>query len=153
MSHFMEKSIQKSVLSMEKQQTVMRPAQVSGIALHTGARATVRVLPAPENTGIVFRRVDVPGKPEVPALASYVVDVRRGTTISNGKATVFTVEHIMSALHASRIDNCIVEMDGQEPPIADGSSLPYCDMLAEAGRTVQEAEASIATIPTRGSCW
>lgn len=130
---------------MEKQQTVMRPAQVSGIALHTGARATVRVLPAPENTGIVFRRVDVPGKPEVPALASYVVDVRRGTTISNGKATIFTVEHIMSALHASRIDNCIVEMDGQEPPIADGSSLPYCDMLAEAGRTVQEAEAKYFT--------
>ncbi len=130
---------------MEKQQTVMRPALVSGIALHTGARATVRVLPAPENTGIMFRRVDMPGKPEVPALAKYVVDVRRGTTISDGKAIVFTVEHIMSALHACRIDNCVIEMDGQEPPISDGSSLPYCGMVAEAGIVEQEAEAKYFT--------
>lgn len=126
---------------MEKQQTLEKSAFVSGIALHTGARVTVRIQPAPENTGVVFRRVDLPGRPEVRALASHVVDARRGTTISNGKATVFTVEHIMSALHAFRIDNCIVEMDGMEPPIADGSSLPYCRMIEEAGVVVQEAEA------------
>ena len=109
---------------MEKQQTLVRSSSVSGIALHTGARATVRIQPAPENTGIIFRRVDLPGKPEVRPLACNVVDVRRGTTIADGKAIVFTVEHIMSALNAWHIDNCIVEMDGMESPIVDGSSLP-----------------------------
>ncbi len=126
---------------MEKQQTLEKSAFVSGIALHAGARATVRIQPAPENTGIVFRRIDLPGKPEVRALASNVVDVRRGTTIANGNAIVFTVEHIMSALHAFGVDNCIVEMDGMELPIADGSSLPYCRMVEEAGVVSQNADA------------
>ena len=130
---------------MEKQQTVVNSAVYSGIALHSGARSAVRVQPAPEYTGIVFRRVDLPGRPEVRALASNVVDVRRGTTIASGNAVVFTVEHIMSALNAFHIDNCIVEMDGMEPPIGDGSSLPYCRMLREAGVQVQEAEAKVFT--------
>ncbi len=130
---------------MEKQQTLIRSSMVSGIALHTGARATVRIQPAPENTGIVFRRVDLPGKPEVRALAQHVVDVRRGTTIADGQAVVYTVEHIMSALHAWHVDNCIVEMDGMEPPIADGSSLPYFRMIEEAGIRQQEAEARYFT--------
>ena len=126
---------------MEKQQTLVRSSSVSGIALHTGARATVRIQPAPENTGIIFRRVDLPGKPEVRPLTCNVVDVRRGTTIADGKAIVFTVEHIMSALNAWHIDNCIVEMDGMEPPIVDGSSLPYFEMIREAGVAQQEAPA------------
>ena len=126
---------------MEMQQTVAGSASFSGIALHTGARAAVRVHPAPENTGIVFRRVDMPGKPEVRALASNVVDVQRGTTIAEGQGIVHTVEHIMSALHACQIDNCIVDMDGMEPPIADGSSLPYYQMIMEAGIAVQNEPA------------
>ncbi len=130
---------------MEKQQTVAGSAAYSGIALHSGARSAVRVQPASENTGIVFRRIDLPGKPEVRALASNVVDVRRGTAIASGNAVVFTVEHILSALNAFHIDNCIVEMDGMEPPIGDGSSLPYCEMLREAGIQVQEAEAKVYT--------
>ncbi|MDD3885947.1 MAG: UDP-3-O-acyl-N-acetylglucosamine deacetylase, partial [Victivallaceae bacterium] len=80
---------------MEKQRTVKGTAAVSGIALHSGARVTVRVKPAPENSGIVFRRVDLPGAPEVRPLATNVVDVRRGTAIASGNAVVFTVEHIM----------------------------------------------------------
>lgn len=130
---------------MEKQQTLVRSAFFSGIALHSGARCTVRIQPASENTGIVFRRVDLPGKPEVRALACNVVDVRRGTTIAEGKAVVFTVEHIMSSLNAWHVDNCIVEMDGGEPPIADGSSLPYYRMIEEAGIQQQEAEAKTFT--------
>ena len=130
---------------MEKQQTLVRSAFFSGIARLSGARCTVRIQPAPENTGIVFRRVDLPGKPEVRALACNVVDVRRGTTIAEGKAVVFTVEHIMSALNAWHVDNCIVEMDGGEPPIADGSSLPYYRMIEEAGIQQQEAEAKTFT--------
>jgi UDP-3-O-acyl N-acetylglucosamine deacetylase len=126
---------------MEMQQTVAGVAAFSGIALHTGARATVRVHPAPENTGIIFRRVDLPGKPEVRALASNVVDVQRGTTIAEGQGVVHTVEHIMSALHACGIDNCIVDMDGMEPPIADGSSLPYYEMIMQAGIQEQSVPA------------
>lgn len=130
---------------MEKQQTLLNSASFSGIALHSGARCTVRIFPAPENTGIVFRRVDLPGKPEVQALACNVVDVRRGTTIASGKAVVLTIEHIMSALNAWHIDNCFVEMDGAEPPIADGSSLAYYRMIEEAGVKQQEAAAKTFT--------
>ncbi len=132
---------------MKKQQTLGGSASFSGIALHTGARATVRIRPADEGTGIVFRRVDIDGRPEVRALASNVVEVQRGTTIASGKAIVYTVEHIMSALHAHHVDNCIVEMDGMEPPIADGSGLPYFNMVAEAGVVEQSAEAEYFTPP------
>ena len=129
---------------MEKQHTIIKSVSFSGIALHTGARATLCLNPAEINTGIVFRRVDLPGAPAVRALAANVVDVRRGTTIAdkNG-AVVYTVEHIMSALHAAGIDNCIVDMDGQEPPIADGSASPYWQMIQESGILEQEAEAKI----------
>ena len=130
---------------MEMQQTVSGSAALSGIALHTGARVTVRLQPAPENTGIIFRRVDLPGSPEVQALASNVIDVQRGTTIANGQGVVYTVEHIMSALHACKIDNCIVEMDGMEPPIVDGSSLPFYELIMEAGISVQSAVARTFT--------
>jgi UDP-3-O-acyl-N-acetylglucosamine deacetylase len=121
---------------MEKQQTLAQKVRLSGIALHTGIRATLNLVPADENTGIVFRRIDIDGQPEVKASALNVVDVQRGTTIASGKAVVYTVEHIMSALHSQGIDNCIVEMDGLEPPIADGSALPYYNMVAEAGGAV-----------------
>ncbi len=95
----------------------------------------MRILPAPENTGIVFRRVDMPGKPEVQAVAGNVIDVRRATTIASRTtgAFVVTVEHIMASLHASQVDNAIVEMDGPEPPIADGSAKAYFDGIQAAG--------------------
>lgn len=126
---------------MEKQHTIERPASVSGIALHTGARATLRILPAETDRGIIFRRMDLPGTPEVRALATNVVDARRGTTIACGNAVVYTVEHIMSALHVAGIDNAVVEMDGLEPPIADGSAMPYWEMVKAAGRVEQAAPA------------
>ena len=134
---------------MKKQQTLAGIAQFSGVALHTGVRATLRITPAPAHTGIVFRRVDLPDKPFIPAIAKCVVDVQRGTTIAVSKtAIVYTVEHILSALHAWQVDNCIVEMDGLEPPIADGSASPYYNMIAEAGGTVeQDAEAKTFTPP------
>ena len=126
---------------MKKQQTVQKKASVSGIALHSGVRCTVTVTPAEENTGIVFRRVDLPGQPLIHALASNVADVRRGTAIAENNGVVFTVEHIMSALHACKVDNCIVEMNGMEPPIADGSSLPFYELIMEAGIAVQNKPA------------
>ena len=130
---------------MNKQQTLRESAVYSGIALHTGVRSTLRFLPSDANSGITFRRIDLPGKPEVKALASKVVDVRRGTTIGEGECVAHTVEHIMASLHALNIDNAIIEMDGPEPPIADGSSLPFWQVLKAAGTVEQDAEAKYFT--------
>ena len=122
---------------MDCQNTVKGPVVVSGIALHTGARANLRILPADINTGIVFRRVDMPGTPQVKAHASNVIDVRRATTIASREtgAFVVTVEHVMASLHA------IVEMDGPEPPIADGSAKAYFEGIMAAGIQPQDAPA------------
>ena len=132
---------------MPKQNTVKGPAVVKGIALHTGARAALRILPAEPNTGIVFRRVDMPGAPEVAANARNVIDVRRATTIASRTtgAFVVTVEHIMASLHAACVDNAVIEMDGPEPPIADGSAMPYFEGIMEAGIQEQDAEAQYWT--------
>ncbi len=130
---------------MPKQRTFEKTATLSGIALHTGARATLKLSPAEANTGITFRRVDLPGKPEVKALATNVVDAQRGTTIGNANAVVYTIEHIMSALHVSCIDNAIIDMDGSEPPIEDGSALRFLEIVLEAGSVEQDAEAKIWT--------
>lgn len=130
---------------MEKQRTLKKTAVLSGIALHTGVRATLRINPAPASHGIVFRRVDLPEKPQVHAIATNVVDVRRGTTIASGKAAVSTVEHIMASLHACHVDNAIVDMDGPEPPIADGGALPYMEAILAAGFETQDAPAEYWT--------
>jgi len=126
---------------MDKQKTLLKSTAYSGIALHTGVRSTLRFLPADANGGIVFRRIDLEGKPEVRALANKVVDVRRGTTIGEGACVAHTVEHIMASLHALNIDNAVVEMDGPEPPIADGSSLPFWQVLKAAGTVELDAPA------------
>lgn len=118
---------------MDMQNTVEKSGSLSGIALHTGVRATVNIHPAPENTGIVFRRIDMPNKPEVRAIVENVVDVRRATTIASRTTGAFVVlvEHIMAALHAAQIDNAYIEMDGPEPPIADGSAGPYFELIVD----------------------
>lgn len=133
---------------MEKQQTIAKKVSITGIALHTGVRAVLTLNPAPENTGIIFRRIDLPGKPEVRALAANVVDARRGTTIGNDKCAVYTIEHIMSALHVFGVDNCIVDMDGTEPPILDGSALGFFEMVKEAGIVQQNAQALYYEVKT-----
>ena len=130
---------------MDKQKTLKESAVYSGIALHTGVRSTLRFLPAGADAGIVFRRVDLPGKPEVAARADKVVDVRRGTTIGEGACVAHTVEHIMASLHALQIDNAVIEMDGPEPPIADGSSLPFWKVLKAAGTVELDADAKYFT--------
>lgn len=99
----------------------------------------MRYLPAEADTGYVFRRVDLPGEPEVRALAENVTDTSRGTTLSADGAEVHTVEHILSALAGTGVDNAIIEVDNHEPPVADGSALPFVNALREAGRVVQDA--------------
>lgn len=124
---------------LELQRTIAKPASISGEGLHTGTKSTMTFKPAPENAGIKFVRTDMGGNPEIPALADYVIDISRGTTLGLGDAKVHTVEHVLAAIVGLQIDNIVIEMDGVEPPIGDGSSLPYVEKLKEAGFVQQES--------------
>jgi len=124
---------------IELQRTIVNPVSLSGIGLHTGTECTMTFKPAPINSGIKFVRVDLGGNPEIPAIADNVVDVSRGTTIGIGEAKVHTVEHVLAAIAGLQIDNIFVELDGIEPPVIDGSSLPYVKALQQAGIVEQDA--------------
>ena len=97
------------------------------------------VLPAPENTGIIFRRTDIEGQPEIPASADYVTDTSRGTTIEKGNAKICTIEHIMSALWSLGVDNAIIEIDAPETPIMDGSAKDFAETIKAIGLAEQNA--------------
>lgn len=122
-----------------QQRTISKSVTYSGVGLHTGCNSTVTFLPAPVNHGIVFHRTDVGGKPEIPALADFVVDVSRGTTLGVGDVKVHTVEHVLAAVAGLEIDNVMIEVDAPEPPVGDGSSKPFVDVLLQAGFTAQDA--------------
>ncbi len=114
------------------QQTLKTPLKFEGIGLHSGCRVNLTINPAPENSGIVFRRVDLPAKPEVRALYSNVADTRNCTCLNKDGAVVSTIEHLMSALYMAGIDNALIEVDNQELPIMDGSAKPFWDVLSQA---------------------
>jgi UDP-3-O-[3-hydroxymyristoyl] N-acetylglucosamine deacetylase/3-hydroxyacyl-[acyl-carrier-protein] dehydratase len=116
-----------------QQQTIKETVSYSGIGLHSGNRVNMRLLPAPPNYGVRFRRVDLDGKPEIEARIENVSDTTRSTTLSKSNAKIHTVEHLMSALAGLNIDNIIVELDANEPPIGDGSARVYCQLLEQAG--------------------
>lgn len=122
-----------------QQRTLQRPISLTGVGLHTGVTTTMTFQPAPENYGIRFRRIDLGGAPEVPALVDLVVDVARGTTISLGEAKIHTVEHVLAAIVGLQIDNIIIELDNIEPPILDGSAKPFVDVLLKAGFEMQKS--------------
>lgn len=122
-----------------QQRTIKVPVSLSGIGLHTGSISTMTFKPAPDDYGIRWRRVDLPGAPEVAADVNNVVDVSRGTTIANGDCRVHTVEHVMAALVGLQVDNLLIELDANEPPIGDGSAKPYVDALLKAGFEKQNA--------------
>ncbi|HVM49652.1 MAG TPA: bifunctional UDP-3-O-[3-hydroxymyristoyl] N-acetylglucosamine deacetylase/3-hydroxyacyl-ACP dehydratase [Candidatus Acidoferrum sp.] len=123
---------------MLQQQTINQPANYSGIGLHSGNRVTMTFLPAPPNTGIRFRRVDLEGKPEIEARVENVVENNRSTTLAKGNTRVHTVEHVLATFAGYGIDNAIVELDANEPPIADGSARDYCKLVQEAGIVPQD---------------
>lgn len=127
----------------EPQQTLGQPANLEGNGVHTGKPADIRFLPAEADTGIVFRRTDLDGNPEVKASLRYVQDTELGTTLSDGKAEARTVEHVLSALAALRLDNVIIELTGPEVPILDGSFRPFMDALSGAGIEEQDRPARI----------
>jgi UDP-3-O-[3-hydroxymyristoyl] N-acetylglucosamine deacetylase/3-hydroxyacyl-[acyl-carrier-protein] dehydratase len=124
---------------LEQQRTIAKSVSMSGIGLHTGTACTMTFKPSNENTGIRFVRTDLGGSPEILATSDNVVDISRGTTLAVGEARVHTVEHVLAAIVGLQIDNIIIELDGIEPPIADGSSKPYVDILLEAGFVQQDA--------------
>lgn len=117
----------------EFQKTIKRETSISGIGLHTGLSTTLTFRPAPENTGIKFVRTDLAGKPEVEAGIDWVIETDRGTTISTDGVKVHTVEHVLAAILGLGIDNLILEVSSSEPPVIDGSSLPFTKALLEAG--------------------
>lgn len=129
-----------------KQRTIGRDVSVQGVGIHTGEAATVRIRPAPCDFGIRFRRVDLDGEPEIPATVEHVERTRRCTCLANGRASVSTVEHLMAALRGLEIDNALVEIDGPEVPIGDGSALPFLEALEEAGTVEQEGERRILAV-------
>jgi UDP-3-O-[3-hydroxymyristoyl] N-acetylglucosamine deacetylase/3-hydroxyacyl-[acyl-carrier-protein] dehydratase len=121
-----------------QQQTLNRPTTYSGVGLHSGNRVNMTFVPAPPNTGIRFRRVDLEGKPEIEARVENVVENNRSTTLAKGNTRVHTVEHVLATFAGYGIDNAVVELDANEPPIADGSAREYCRMVQSAGIVPQE---------------
>lgn len=124
---------------LELQRTICKPVSISGIGLHTGTPCTLTFKPAPINAGIKFIRVDLGGNPEIPAIVDYVVDISRGTTLGIGDAKVHTVEHVLAAIAGLQIDNITIEINGIEPPVGDGSALPFVEILHKAGIETQDA--------------
>src|SRR5881396_3676973 len=122
----------------EFQHTLGKAASVSGTSLHTGEKVTLKLQPAPVDSGIKFKRRDLEDEPTVDATIGNLKTVERATTIGEGSMRVHTVEHILSALAAMGIDNAIVEMDANEPPIGDGSARPYVELIKKAGILAQE---------------
>ena len=117
---------------MHQQTTIANTVAHTGIGLHSGKEVTIRLRPAPVDTGIVFVRMDLPGKPKIPAVSDSVTSTMRATTIGNNEAKVFTIEHLLSAFHVLQVDNCFIEINAEEPPVTDGSSLVFFDLIKQA---------------------
>lgn len=124
----------------EKQHTIKESVSVSGVGLHTGEPVTLTFHPAPENHGYVFRRIDAEGSPLIKADVENVVDTSRGTTIAENDVKVHTVEHTLAALQGLQIDNVLIDLDGPEPPVMDGSSISFIEALKEAGLQEQKED-------------
>jgi UDP-3-O-[3-hydroxymyristoyl] N-acetylglucosamine deacetylase/3-hydroxyacyl-[acyl-carrier-protein] dehydratase len=128
--------------------TVAAPTSFVGPGLHTGVRTTVTCLPAPPGTGIRFRRVDLTGSPEFPAHVDQVEATERRTALGHGEHTVHTVEHLMAAIAALELDDLVIEVNGPEAPILDGSFAPYLSGLEAAGQADHPGDPVIYTVTT-----
>src|SRR5881398_2020033 len=126
-------------MTAELQHTLAKSAGFSGTSLHTGEKVTLKLQPAPVDHGIKFKRKDLADEPTIDANIANLKTVERATTIGEGAVRVHTVEHVLSSLSAMGVDNAIVEMDANEPPIGDGSAVPYVELIKKAGIVAQEA--------------
>lgn len=123
-----------------KQRTILREVSIKGKSLHTGEEVHLTIKPAAENHGIVFKRTDLYGKPELKPMIELVEDLVRSTTIADGHAKVHTIEHVLSALNGCGVDNVLIEMDASEPPILDGSAKHFVNLIQQAEPVEQDAE-------------
>jgi UDP-3-O-[3-hydroxymyristoyl] N-acetylglucosamine deacetylase/3-hydroxyacyl-[acyl-carrier-protein] dehydratase len=130
----------------DRQHTLAQSASITGTSLHTGEQVTLTLQPAPENFGFKFRRMDLEDKPFISALVEKVQKVERATTIAEGGVNVHTVEHVISALAGMGVDNAIIEMNANEPPIVDGSSMPFVELIKKAGLQEQQAARKVFEI-------
>lgn len=121
-----------------QQQTIREPVAFAGTGLHSGNRVTMRFLPAPANSGIRFRRVDLEAQPEIEAVVDHVGDTTRSTTLAKGNVRIHTVEHVLANFVGLGVDNVVVELDANEPPVGDGSAREYLRMVDQAGLQVLE---------------
>ena len=144
-----------------KQRTILREVSINGTALHSAASVTLTLKPAPVNTGIVFKRKDIFGKPEIkPHITQISSDLVRNTGVTSGHTKLHTIEHVLSALNGMDIDNCIVEMDAAEPPILDGSAKFFVNLIQQAAErqvfslrepvSVSEGNRSLIALPYDG---
>ncbi len=125
---------------LSKQQTIENEISLKGVGLHTGKEVTLTFKPAPENTGYVFRRIDLENQPTIEADVTYVVNTQRGTNLEKDGVSIQTSEHVLAACVGLEIDNIIIELDASEPPIMDGSSKYFVEALEEAGIVIQDEE-------------
>ena len=125
---------------MDCQKTIKKAFALEGTGLHTGKKVRVTLQPAGPNSGIAFRRVDLEPQVTMAATADMVVETARGTTLGKDGAKVATIEHLMSALHGMGVDNVLVELDGEEVPILDGSARYWVEGIAQSGLEEQDAE-------------
>ncbi len=130
-------------MAAAKQKTLKDSATIEGTSLHTGQAVTLTIKPAEVNTGFRFRRIDLPDKPFIAASADKVQAVERATTLAEGSVKVHTVEHLLSALTGMGVDNAIIELDANEPPIGDGSAAPYVELIKKAGIVEQDADLKV----------
>lgn len=131
---------------VRKQKTLKQSTSFSGIGIHTGKEVRLRFCPAKEGTGIVFRRIDIPSKPIIPATVEYVQDISRSTTIGIKDVRIHTVEHVLSAIKAYSIDNLCIEISSIEPPVGNGSSDVFVEMIEKVGVDEQELTVPIVKI-------
>ena len=123
----------------DKQHTLKSSVKISGTGLHTGVMADLILHPANPGFGYQFKRIDLPNQPVIKADCDLVTDVSRGTTLEANGAKVSTVEHVLAALVGMGVDNCLLEINGPEMPIMDGSSMPFVELIEEAGILEQDA--------------
>lgn len=151
----------------EKQHTLAGPVEVHGVGLFTGAAVTATIRPADADTGIVFKRIDLPGRPATPAHIDHVVNRPRRTALRVGEDTIETIEHCLAALAGMAIDNAVVELNGPELPAGDGSAMPFVEPIRRVGHrelaaprrplvisesvTVRDGDSTVAALPTEAS--
>jgi len=121
------------------QRTIGKEVKISGVGLHTGVDSTAIFKPAPPNSGILFKRIDLKDSPEILADIDHVIDISRGTTISQNGVRIHTVEHVMAAVVGLQIDNVLIELTNKEPPVMDGSAQPFVKILLDATIVEQSA--------------